>query len=707
MNDRTRERINNLDFMLDSYKNALVFYLKHVLDNNKYENSEELVGKFAWAHNTLLKEQEKKEDNKLDRLNKYITQLKPALDTILEPGKVYDDVCDAWIASLNIPLDRIRRQINDKKHEKSKKKPSFDLRYVCTVCNETLEIPKEIKKQIEAGAENIDLPKHHDKQMIIKIQKIEEKEDENAEPFEHIIIHSAEHLMSHSASSTFTETKSEYLKILSVGIDIGSSTSHLIFSRLTLKRERSFFNMTNRFMPKNREIIYEGNIIFTPLIDQSTIDIEAVVKFCQEEYEKAGIKPEEVDTGAVIVTGETAKKQNAAEIVNRVSSESGKFVSAAAGPNFESLLGAMGSGVVEQSLEKQRTILNVDAGGGTSNMAIASKGDIISTGCINVGGRLLGIDKNFKIWRIDEPTVHVMKELNMNYQLEDIIPESDVKIIANAYANALLEVMRGPATSPIAKMLMMTDNLDFAIPIDEISFSGGIGEMIYGDDKTSNDYNDIGNYLAREIKTLVKEFKMPLIEPKNKIRATVIGAGAYSLSVSGSTCFFDKGIALPINNIPVIPVNIKKEDICDAVKDEINSPIVKKEIMRAYKNYDFEEGKDVVALYFSDPIYNSARWIPKFAKAIEHSLPQSVANNKIILLIFKGDIAKLLGLAIRKETAIQDNLICLDELLLEAGDWIDIGAPLKSGGTFGAHLESAEAFPVTVKSLVFNKDDKK
>ncbi|MHA2146917.1 MAG: ethanolamine ammonia-lyase reactivating factor EutA, partial [Candidatus Thorarchaeota archaeon] len=126
------------------------------------------------------------------------------------------------------------------------------------------------------------------------------------------------------------------LKMLSVGIDVGSSTSHLIFSRLALSRERSFTNPTNRFQLVEREIVYESDIIFTPLLDSHTIDIEAIVEFCKDEYRKAGITREMVETGAVIVTGETAKKTNAEEIVKRLSSESGKFVSAAAGPKYES-----------------------------------------------------------------------------------------------------------------------------------------------------------------------------------------------------------------------------------------------------------------------------------------------------------------------------------------------------------------------------------
>jgi ethanolamine utilization protein EutA len=475
----------------------------------------------------------------------------------------------------------------------------------------------------------------------------------------------------------------ENFKMLSVGIDIGSSTSHLVFSRLTLGRERSFLNPTNRFMLIDREIIYESEIIFTPLVDRYTIDIEAIMKFCKEEYRKAGITPDMVESGAVVVTGETAKKQNAEEIARRLSSESGKFVSAAAGPNYESVLSAMGSGIVNRSRETQRTIMNVDIGGGTSNLAICAKGIIHSTSCINVGGRLLGIDEGIRIWRIDEPTYFIMRELGMKSQLGDTISENDARLIAREYAKALVEVMRGPAKSPVARELMMTDDLDFSIPVDEYSFSGGVAEQFFGNDSK---YDDIGKYLAEELKVLVNEMNMLVVEPENKIRATVIGAGAFSLSVSGSTCYFDKDIEFPITNIPVIPVNVTKENY--------SPDTVRREIQRSFARYDKEEGEDLVALYFKDSLYRSYTWLQEFVNALQDSLPKSVEGKKMIILLFETDIGKMVGLTIRRETSIQHNLICLDELFLEEGDWIDIGAPLHTG----------QVFPVTVKSLVFNHD---
>jgi len=280
-----------------------------------------------------------------------------------------------------------------------------------------------------------------------------------------------------------------------------------------------------------------------------------------------------------------------------------------------------------------------------------------------------------------------MRELGMNYKIGDIIPEGDAKAIAREYANALVETMLGPAKSVIAKELMMTDNLDFAIPVDFYSFSGGIAELYYG---SEGEFDDIGFLLAQEIKALVEAHGLTIVEPENKIRATVIGAGSFSLSVSGSTTFSDENIQLPVSNVPVLPVNLGMR--------EFTPEILEREIKRAFTTFDMMEGQDTVALYFKEMIfsrhYSGDEWLAPFAKTIEKALPTSVANKKMIILIFGYDMAKRLGLAIRDETSIQDNILVIDELDLKAGDWIDIGAPLKK----------TQAFPVTVKSLVFNEN---
>jgi ethanolamine utilization protein EutA len=472
------------------------------------------------------------------------------------------------------------------------------------------------------------------------------------------------------------------IEILSVGVDVGSSTSHLAFSKLVLIKDEH--SVTQRFNIEERNVIYEGRIINTPILDDNTIDIKHLTDFFKEEYQRAKIDAEDIQTGAVIITGESARKKNARQIAEALSNDAGKFVAATAGPNFESLIAAMGSGATARSDNHKKTILSCDIGGGTSNIALIKNGEILSTRCISVGGRVLGVSSKGKIWRIDKPALKVMQHLGLNYKIGDTISKTDIERIAGTLAETLFEVIRGPAKSDLARQLMLTDNLNFPNQIDEYSFSGGIAELMYGG---VNNYDDIGQILADKINSLIPRLSAAVIEPDNKIRATVIGAGAYSLSISGSSGFKDDEISFPIRNVPVIRVDIDRSKL--SVEHIIS------QINMSFQRFDLEEGEDIVALYFEDPVMASYPQLELFARSIEGALTNSIHNKIPIILIFDTDIACSVGSVIRRETDLKTNLLSLDELNLKEGDWIDIGEPLVAG----------QVFPVTVKSLVFHNNN--
>ena len=469
------------------------------------------------------------------------------------------------------------------------------------------------------------------------------------------------------------------IEILSVGVDVGSSTSHLVFSNLLLKRDQR--SVTRRFNIQERNIIYEGRIIHTPLLDDNKIDINSLTGFFKEEYERAGIDPADIQTGAVIVTGESARKQNARQIAEALSNDAGKFVAATAGPNFESLIAAMGSGAAARSKDGSKTILSCDIGGGTSNIAISKNGETLSTSCVSVGGRLLGVGSKGKIWRMDEPAAMVMADLGLKHQIGDPISKADIDRIAARFAEILFEVITGPATSSLASQLMLTADLNFPNRIDEYSFSGGVAELMYGG---LNNFDDIGHILADKIKLLTPDLSVPVVELPNKIRATVIGAGAYSLSISGCSGFRDDKVSFPIRNVPVIRVDVEQA--------KLSTEHVVAQIKAAFQRFDLEEGDEIMALYFKDPVRVSYPQLELFAKSIEAALASTIKNELPVILIFETDIACSVGNVIRRETQVKTNLLSLDELKLKEGDWIDIGEPLVGD----------QVFPVTVKSLVFH-----
>ena len=83
----------------------------------------------------------------------------------------------------------------------------------------------------------------------------------------------------------------EELRLTSVGVDIGSSTTHLVFSRLELHLEGTRYRVTNR------EVLKESEILLTPYVDETRIDVEALEAFINRQYKQAGIKRDDVDTG--------------------------------------------------------------------------------------------------------------------------------------------------------------------------------------------------------------------------------------------------------------------------------------------------------------------------------------------------------------------------------------------------------------------------
>ncbi|MFW9802962.1 MAG: ethanolamine ammonia-lyase reactivating factor EutA, partial [Candidatus Thorarchaeota archaeon] len=354
--------------------------------------------------------------------------------------------------------------------------------------------------------------------------------------------------------------------LTSVGVDIGTSTSHVVFSSILL--ERNLKSRTEKFEIKEKKVLHKGPIHFTPLSGPDTIDFEALRNLILADYADAGFELTQIDTGAVIITGETARKENAEEIVEALAGETGKFVAATAGPNFESVLAAHGAGAVMKSAERGLTILSCDIGGGSSNIAVCRDGKVFATAAINVGGRLVATDDAGTIIRLEETGKRLGEKVGLSLKLGQYLDEPSKQLLAQALADALIEAIEGKQGSEITNMLMMTPPLAFQDKVDEVMFSGGVAEFIYG--LETNEYNDLGQLLAQSIVKLVDKYEIPMAEPEHRIRATVIGAGQSSLQVSGSTTFLSSGLEYPLRNLPVITPHVPKgKTTMEKVRDAI------------------------------------------------------------------------------------------------------------------------------------------
>ncbi len=477
--------------------------------------------------------------------------------------------------------------------------------------------------------------------------------------------------------------KTERKELTSVGVDIGTATFHIIFSRLLLEKDPS--SRTEKFEITKRDIIHAGPIHLTPLTDNSTIDFRRLRDFLLADYEAAGLTLEDIDTGAVIVTGESARRDNAEEIVKSLAGEAGKFVAASAGPNLESVLAAHGAGIVDRSRELKKTIMNVDIGGGSSNIAICSNGHVVDTAAINVGGRLLVTDEDGRIVRIEKAGQFIAQSVGLDLNVNDPVSDDELTRISGALAESLLDAMLGRLSSDVVHHLMMTPPLRHGGLIDEVAFSGGVAEFIY--DRESRDFGDLGKYLAKSVVELVYRHGMHLATPDHMIRATVIGAGQSSLRVSGSTTFHSPGIELPLRNIPVVEPHLEADG---SVETRVG-----KAVENALKRFDLREGVDPFILTFNGDVRPSYSFLADFGKGLVKALPNTVRSKRPILLCFSDDVGNSVGNVMKRETGIENDILSIDEIHLREGDFVDIGKPVVEG----------VVIPVIVKTLVFGSVD--
>jgi ethanolamine utilization protein EutA len=472
----------------------------------------------------------------------------------------------------------------------------------------------------------------------------------------------------------------EMFTLKSVGIDIGSSTSHLVFSQLTLRREGA--SLSGRFKVTDRRVIFRSNIMLTPYLSGTSIDVEKVKRFIEDAYNKAGLRPDEIDTGAVIITGEALKKENAQPIVEYFAKFSGKFICAAAGHNHEALLAAYGCGAVDLSKTERKTVLNVDMGGGTTKFSLVESGAVTQTASVNIGARLIAFDERDVVTRIEDAGHILMGELGHKIELGKKITNKQKEEFAGLMAKVLAELIEGEPKTPLAKQLMVTPPFTHyrgLQQIDHIVFSGGVSEHVY--DRDSNSYGDVGPILGKHMREYLKTLsKKELVrEPAEGIRATVIGAGEYTVQASGNTSYISDATVLPVHGLKVIRATLKEDrPALEAMK-------------QALAKFDLTSWGEGMALSLSLEGALDYKTIRAIAEGVAAVCAATANERAPLYLALDLDVAKSLGGILKEELKLDREIIAIDGIEVGDLDYIDIGEP----------MGITEVIPVTVKSLMF------
>ncbi len=466
------------------------------------------------------------------------------------------------------------------------------------------------------------------------------------------------------------------LCVLSVGVDIGSSTSHLVFSRIVLER------LDARYVVTERESFYQSDILLTPYAAADEIDAHALGAFIDRQYKDAKIDPDEIDTGALILTGVAVGRRNARAIGELFARQAGRMVAVSAGDNLEAVMAAYGSGAAARSIRNGAPVMNVDVGGGTAKIAVCAGGKAIDVTALDVGARLIVLDAARRIVRLEPAGRRFGAELGLALEPGATLGEDQARALAALMAEALFDAMRGGAPRAGGADLLRLDPLTYRGEISDLSFSGGVAEYIYGGE--AKGFGDIGPELAIELRARLKDGPQ-LARPDARIRATVIGASQYTVQVSGSTIFVSPLETLPLRNVPVIAPELPLG------ADEIDPAAIAAAIKAALKRLDLGDGASLVAVFV--PWRGSAtfRRLDDVCRGIADGLAAVLAHGHPIVLAGDGDVGGLLGIHYCEELRIENPIVSIDGLELKEFDYIDIGAILDTSG----------AVPVVIKSLVF------
>ena len=472
------------------------------------------------------------------------------------------------------------------------------------------------------------------------------------------------------------------IELTTVGMDIGSSTSHLMFSRLHLQRLGQF--LSSRYVVVSRETLYRSPVLLTPYTADYNINASQLNTFIREAYEAAGLRHDDVDSGAIILTGEAVKRHNARAIADLFANQAGKFVCASAGANLESIMAAHGSGAVALSRHPPQTILNVDVGGGTSKLALIRDGEILQTAAINVGGRLVALDSGRRVVRIEPAARTYASRLGVELQLGQPLAEDDGRRLAGIMADCLISAVRREPPSPLVEELLITPPLNFAGHVDTITFSGGVSEYVY--ERENRDFGDLARPLAAAIRERTARFGLPASDDSagERIRATVIGASQFTVQVSGNTIAVSRTELLPLHNLQVISPRLPERE--DISPDELLAAI-----RRGFERLDLIEGEQAVAIALNwqgTPLYPYLR---NLAEGILNGLPATLAAGLPLVLVFDGDYGELVGEIMREDFEIENDIVSIDNISLAEFDYIDIGEMI-----LPSHV-----VPVVVKSLMF------
>ena len=470
-------------------------------------------------------------------------------------------------------------------------------------------------------------------------------------------------------------------EVLSVGIDVGTTTTQVVFSRLLL-HDVARPGQVPRIQVDEKSVVHKGEVHQTPLSAPDLVDADALARLVRREYAAAAVSPESIETGAVIITGETARTKNAEAILQALSAEAGDFVVTIAGPNAEAQIAGRGSGAARWSSEHYEQVTCVDIGGGTSNAAVFKMGRHLSSSAVAAGGRQLELDTSGQVTRLAPPGRSIVEDLGLDLKEGRQASIDQLRAFCEVMADVVVDLATGREVR-VGRGLQLTPPLQGAESSTSVFLTGGIGALYYDEAPSASmaevaRFGDVGPLLADALHRNERLQRLTVRRPPETLRATVLGAAGQTVTLSGSTIWVARDL-LPLRNLPVVR---------PAMPGRGGGPSFGAAVHEALARWDLED--DVLAAIVVD-LPNELGYAALQAMAEEMvSYHDAGHSSRPLVLVLQQDYAQVLGQTIQTSRPGLP-LIAIDQVGLGEGDFIDIGLPVLDG----------RAVPLSIKTLVF------
>ena len=472
--------------------------------------------------------------------------------------------------------------------------------------------------------------------------------------------------------------------LLSVGIDIGSAGTQVLFSRVHLRRQS--VDLSSRYLVVARETLFQSPVSLTPYASETLIDARALGAIVDEAYAAAGLHPDRIDTGVVILTGEALRRENAQRIATILSEKCGDLVCATAGHHMEATLAAHGSGAVQASYDRESRLLNVDMGGGTTKLSVIDRGRILSTAALHIGSRLLAVDEGGKLLRLDPAGRAHAARAGVALDPAQPVTAAALDAIAASMADDLIAALTADPPAKHVLGLYLTEPIGHLRDIGGVVFSGGVSQFVYR--REDRDFGDLGKRLGQAMRRRIEESRLPwpLVTESQGIRATALGCSEFTAQLSGNTGYISNPDALlPRRNLTVLRPPF---DFSDAFRPEELADAIRRHMVMF--ELDGTDAGLVLAFHWQGAPRHER--LKRFAEGIRAALDERIGRSLPVYVVLDADIALNLGAVLHRDLRLPVDVMVIDGIELWDFDSIDIGKLRRPSMTV----------PVTIKSLIFN-----